>query len=534
MRTWHRYVGALAAACLLAVSHAAALARNHDSEATAYLVGFHDGASPRGLTIAGLRVQQEWPDLGAARVMATPAAVAQLRAHHQVAYVEEDRPVQALGHGAPYEDAGAIPWGLQAVHAQEAWAQGATGSGIKVCVLDTGIDYNHPVFYRNGVPIVTKSANFVGDGKPNAADGHGHGTHVAGTIAAQGSTLQGVAPGVELYIARVLGDDGNGTTSGVINGLNWCVQQGAHVANLSLGSSSSNRTEQRAFDNAYSAGMLSIAASGNAGTRKIGYPAAYSSVVAVGAVDANLAIASFSNTGREQELAAPGVSIYSSVPVGMGRAASLSVGTAEYPANGLEFSPTGSATGPLVECGLATSTSSCSGQPSSGQWIALISRGEITFADKVRNVMAQGAAAAIITNNDTANPNDAGSFTLGEALDWIPALSVSYNSGVAIRSGGLGNGQATLAAADYDRYDGTSMASPHAAGVAAVAWSAKPALSNAEIRAILQATAMDLGSSGRDQTFGYGLPLADAAAQRASTTEPGGGGGGGKGKGSRP
>ena len=540
MRKWIRHI-AMLAAILLAGSQAAALARTNESHAAIYLVGFHEGASPRGLTVAGVSVRQEWPGMSAALVEATPAGAEQLRAHRQVAYVEADRSVYALGHGAPYQDAGSMPWGVQAVHAQEAWALGAAGTGIKVCVLDTGIDYNHPEFYRSGQSIIMASQNFINDGKPNAADGHGHGTHVAGTIAAQGSAIDGVAPGVELYIARVLGDDGSGTTSGVINGLNWCVEQGAHVANLSLGSTTSSRTEQKAFDNAYAAGLLSIAASGNAGSRKVGYPAAYGSVVAVGAINANLALASFSNTGKEQELAAPGVGVLSSVPVGLGLGASLTVSANDYPARELEFSPTGTVGGPLVECGLATTTSSCSGQPGSGDWIALVNRGEISFAEKVQNVLAQGAAAAIIANNDTANPDDPGTFTLGSASDWIPSLSVSYNSGTAIRDGGLGDGQVSLEATSYAYYDGTSMASPHAAGVAALAWSAKPGLSNAQIRAILQQTALDLGAAGRDNSYGYGLPQAGAAATLAAGTEPGsddGGGGGkpgnGKGNGGKP
>ncbi|MFZ5826231.1 MAG: S8 family serine peptidase [Bacillota bacterium] len=516
MRRSIRFLAVLLA--VLVVTAQVVAASSPKASSKAYLVGFRSGHSAQGLAISGVQVKQEWQALGAALVEATEAGLAQLRAHGGVAYVEEDRPVYALGL---YNDSGEYPWGVQAVKAQEAWALGATGAGIRVCVLDTGIDFNHPEFYKNGVSIIKGSKNFVSDGHATAQDGHGHGTHVAGTIAAQlnGTGVVGVAPDVELYIARVLGDDGSGTTSGVINGLNWCLDTAkAHVSNLSLGSSRGSKTEQNAFDNAYNKGMLSIAASGNDGTNRIGYPAKYSSVVAVGAVDNNLTLASFSNYGREQELVGPGVSVLSSVIVGTGLAGSASEDGVAYFANPLEYASKGSVSGPLVECGLADSTSSCTGIPSTGDWIALIDRGSITFADKVTNVMAQGAKGAIIANNDTANPDDAGSFTLGSDGTWIPTVSVSYNSGVAIRNNGLGSGAVAVEASDYAYYNGTSMATPHATGVAALAWSANLTLTNAKIRTILQSTAMDLGAAGWDQQYGYGLVQADAAVNQAKAT----------------
>lgn len=480
-----------------------------------YLVLFKDGHSPRGLAVAGVKVKQTWENLNAAHVSATNAGLSGLRAHGGVEAVEEDRPVYALG----YTD-GTYTWGVQAVKAPEAWALGYNGTGRTVCVLDTGIDYSHPEFTRNGGSVIVGSANFVGDGHPDAQDGHGHGTHVAGTIAGQtnnsGSYI-GVATGANLLVGRVLGDDGSGTTSGVINGVNWCVENGANVINLSLGSSRGSRTEQKAFDSAYNAGVLSVAASGNDGSnRQISYPAKYSSVVAVGAVDSNLVRASFSNAGKELELAGPGVAVLSSVIQGTGLSGTAAEDGVSYKNNPLEFASTGSVSGVYVECGLADSTTSCTNVPSTGTWIAMIDRGVIAFSDKVTNVMAQGASAAVIANNDTANPDDFGSFTLGTAGNWIPTVSVSYNSGVAIRSNGLGSGTVAIQSSNYALYNGTSMATPHAAAVAAVAWSAKPTLSNATIRTILQQTAMDLGAAGKDNEYGYGLVQADAAAAAAA------------------
>jgi subtilisin family serine protease len=490
------------------------------AEKHSYLVGMTPGVSPKALAAPGIELKEQWNELDAVRIVATAAAAIGLEHNPNVSYVEEDRLVYASSTGTTYTD-GALTWGLQAVNAAQAWNLNATGQNIKVCVLDTGIDYDQPEFTRNGVSVIKGRKNFVNDGHPDATDGYGHGTHVAGTVAGQtsnsGSRI-GVAPGVDLYVARVLGDDGSGATSGIINGLNWCQQNGANIASLSLGSSQSSRTEEKAFDQTYQNGMLSIAASGNDGGR-IGYPANYSSVVAVGAVDSSLNLAAFSNYGRDQEVVAPGVGTLSSVPRGTGMQTSAKevqngIETS-YKSIGLEYSALGNVTGPLVECGLADTTTSCGGKPQTGAWIALISRGSIAFSVKVQNAIDQGASAAIITNNDTANPDDPGSFTLGSAANWIPTIAVSYSSGNSIRTAGLGTGNVTVSPWDYSYYEGTSMATPHVSAVAALAWSANPKLTNVQIRSILQKSSKDLGKAGWDTSYGYGIVQADAAVKLA-------------------
>ena len=482
-----------------------------------YLVGLRGSTAAQNLRAAGFNVKAEFGPERAAQVITDGAGLRRLQANPNVTYVEPDRVVRA---DANFMDSGEIPWGLDAIDAPDVWST-TTGGGITVCILDTGLDFDHPEFA--GANIVG-SANFVADGHKTAEDGNGHGTHVAGTVAAQpnGTGVVGVAFDVNLLIARVLGDDGSGLTSGVVKGVNWCVAQGADILSLSLGSNRASVTEERAFRAASDAGRLAIAASGNDATSAPHYPAAYDTVVAVGAVDSRLQLADFSNFGPDQEVVAPGVQVYSSVPIGFGRATTVAEGTKIFPSNDVEFSPTtsGPVTAPLVECGLADSATSCTNEPSSGAWIALISRGAITFGAKVQNVMAQGAAAAIIANNDTSNPNDVGSFTLGSAGTWIPTASVSFNSGVSIRRQGLGTGSVDIAPADYDYFDGTSMATPHVSATAALAWAANPALSNAQVRAILSGTATDLGARGRDDLYGSGLVQADAAVGAALSTSP--------------
>lgn len=483
-----------------------------------YLVSLLPGTSAQSLVGPDVTLVAEWPELLSAQVKATPAAAAHLAQLPGVEYVEED--LVRTAFSLPYTD-GDLTWGLQAVKAQEAWNLGATGQGIKVCVLDTGIDSSHPEFVRpDGTSAIAGVANFTDS--PSTFSVHPHGTHVSGTIAGQtnasGSKI-GVAPGVALYMAKVLGDDGNGYTSWVISGLKWCQSQGANIASLSLGSDRASGVESKAFLDAYKSGMLIIAAAGNGGDNRLSYPAGYYPVVSIAALNPDLTKASFSQFNSDVELSAPGVATLSSMPVGTGLTTSLVVAGQSYKTASVEYAPIGSVTGPLVECGIANSTTSCTGIPASGPWVAMISRGSVTFAAKVTNVMAQGASAAIIANNATSTPDDYGSFTLGAPGNWVPTVSVSYNSGKAIRAAGLGTGTVTLAPWNYGYMQGTSMATPHASAVAALVWSANPSLTNEQVRNILESTALHLGQEhGRNFEYGYGLVQADAAVMAAQAT----------------
>ena len=193
------------------------------------------------------------------------------------------------------------------------------GTGVKVAVIDSGIDYTHPDLnanYAGGYDWVNLDKDPMDD--------NGHGTHVAGTIAAEadGSGVVGVAPEARLYGLKVLNSSGSGRFSDVIAALQWCMANGIQVTNNSYGSSSDPGTAVKAaFDNAYAAGIVHIAAAGNSGTKSgtgdnVIYPAKYTSVIAVAATDSSKMRASFSSTGPAVEIAAPGVSITSTVPGG--------------------------------------------------------------------------------------------------------------------------------------------------------------------------------------------------------------------------
>lgn len=229
-------------------------------------------------------------------------AIKKLRARPEVAYVEDDVVLYAFGQ--------TLAWGVDRIDADLAWPAGNTGQGVKVAILDTGIDPTHPDLGVAG------GVNFAGanDGSTNPAywrDGHGHGTHCAGIVAARNNSIGvvGVAPEATLYAVKVLSDSGTGYTSDIIQGLAWCVANGIKVASMSLGGGGTTSL-QAACDNAYAKGVVVVAAAGNS-AGPVSYPAAYSSVVAVSATDSRDQLASFSNYGAQIAVAAPGVSIYS-------------------------------------------------------------------------------------------------------------------------------------------------------------------------------------------------------------------------------
>lgn len=224
-----------------------------------------------------------------------------------ISYIEPDAEVHILGKPTPVQPAQVLPWGIDKVDADFVWPAN-TGAGTKIAVLDTGIDPTHPDLDANvkgGVTYIIGTKSYKDD--------NGHGTHVAGIIAAEnnGIGVVGVAPSASLYAVKVLDRSGSGSLSTVIAGIDWSVVNGMQIITMSLGTSADFQSLHDAVDNAYNRGIVIVAAAGNDKGGKINYPAAYSSVIAVTATDINNNLASFSNVGPEAEIAAPGVSIYS-------------------------------------------------------------------------------------------------------------------------------------------------------------------------------------------------------------------------------
>jgi serine protease len=267
------------------------------------IVGLRAGVhADRLAAVADARVV---PRLNAVSVvpLGPPAQAARrLRRSPLVRYVELDGAVHALD-AAP-DPGRARQWGLDAVGAPLAWSI-TRGAGIVVAVVDTGIAPAPDLEGR-----LLEGWNVV-DASSDAVDDNGHGTHVAGTIgenADNGLAEVGLAPEVSLLPVKVLDASGSGTDSDVATGIVWAADHAARVVNLSLGGATSSRLLSDAVRYATSHGVLIVAAAGNE-SGPVGYPARIATVLGVGAVDASLARASFSNTGTGLDLVAPGVGI---------------------------------------------------------------------------------------------------------------------------------------------------------------------------------------------------------------------------------
>ncbi|MCK5723940.1 MAG: S8 family serine peptidase, partial [Gammaproteobacteria bacterium] len=228
-----------------------------------------------------------------------------------------------------------LPWGVDRIDADIVHEYNK-GTGVNVAILDSGIDYEHPDLVNNYID----GYDFGGDyrGAPNdddPMDYSGHGTHVAGTVAAvkgNNEGVIGVAPEADLYILKVFADDGSGHYSDVIEALERCIDtrgddgdptNDIQIISMSIGSSynSGDPLIEPWIDAAYDAGILLVGAAGNDGRwngrgDNVIYPARYNNVIAVAATDSNDNRASFSSTGPDVELAAPGVNILSTLPGG--------------------------------------------------------------------------------------------------------------------------------------------------------------------------------------------------------------------------
>ena len=406
-----------------------------------------------------------------------------------------------------------VPYGIDMVQARDIWdanrngkidKNAPTGAGRTVCIIDTGYYNAHEDL--QGVHVVGGYSQTNPDPALWTFDGHGHGTHVAGTVTAMhnGIGVVGVTPGtVSLFIVKIFDDTGEWVSkkhaSDLVEAAYLCADNGANVISMSLSGTTRSGREERAFNNLYAAGVLSVAAASNDGIERYHYPASYDSVISVAALDSNYTVANFSQFNDQVELAAPGVNVLSTLPfIADGY---VLVDGIEYEAIAIEFAATGYASGQLVDGGRCLTT---------GPWseaVVLCERGDISFYDKVMNVQSSGGVAAVIYNN--APGIFSGTLGAGNTAT-ILAVSISQEDGqylVANKTGFLAEVGSSVVydASGYEPWSGTSMATPHVSGVAALIWSWDPSLTNVQIRQALQVTALDLGEPGRDVYYGYGL-----------------------------
>lgn len=500
---WSGYLAALSA--LYFLSGTIAMAEENVSRVW---IKYHSGQAENAhnaLNQAGAKIHFKFSNLNAIAATLPTVALEILSKIPGIEFIEED--------AKRYPSAQTVPYGINMVQAPSVWdadnngevdIEAPVGAGVKVCIIDSGLYSAHEDIPQTDVTGVNTTA-----GNWNQ-DGCGHGTHVAGTIDAVNNTIGvvGISPGkIPLHIVRVFGDSCSWAySSDLVSAADACKAAGAKVISMSLGGGTPSTTEQTAFQNLWNQGILSVAAAGNGGNSAKSYPASYSSVISVAAVDSSKARASFSQYNAEVDLAAPGVGVLSTIPW---NSPTLKVGTDSYLASSIENSAATQASGALVNGGLCGTTGDWSGQ------VVLCQRGTYSFYDKVSNVQNSGGTAAIIYNNVSGNFTG----TLGNGnSSTIPAISLSKEDGEAVLASSLGqaatvNNTVIQPGSGYEAWDGTSMATPHVSGIAALIWSADTSRTNSQVRAALENTALDLGVSGRDDSFGYGLVQAAGALQ---------------------
>lgn len=201
-----------------------------------------------------------------------------------------------------------IPWGVSQIKAPHAWST-TTGHRVKVGVIDTGVDFSHPDLQQSlsrGINLLNRSM------LPH--DDNGHGTHIAGTIAAanQLQGMIGVAPRALISPVKAFDHNGSAFVSDIILGIEWCVRNRINVINMSFGMKTRSKALLGAVINAHNAGVIIVASSGNDGKRRtVDYPARYPQTIAVGATNKLRRVAAFSNRGTYIDVYAPGDKIVS-------------------------------------------------------------------------------------------------------------------------------------------------------------------------------------------------------------------------------
>jgi subtilisin family serine protease len=294
-------------------------AEKPDNTKTPVVILFNDKVSQNNIDLIksnGGEITRTYTIINGFAANLPPQAIENLQNNPSVIAVDPDIEFHALELQAD-----------ERIGADQVWSHPtspATGNGVRVAILDTGIDSNHQEFTDR----IVLCENEIGEPGGTCVDGHGHGSHAAGIAGASGYdlTAKGAAPNIHFLISKVLADNGSGSLSGIIAGMDWAVANDAKVISMSLGTSAypnaSNcdawlSSMRNAVNNAFAAGVLVVAAAGNSGAQGVGAPACLSNTIAVAAVDDNDAIASFSSVGlavQDHGISAPGVSIYSSLP----------------------------------------------------------------------------------------------------------------------------------------------------------------------------------------------------------------------------
>ncbi len=433
------------------------------------------------------------------------------------------------------------PWGRDRVQADIVWSTGpnfgtadngiaapdvasgsVTGQGIVVGVLDSGIDYEHEDLADNILDLRGDGVirDFLdGDADPEDTAFNGHGTSVASVIASVDNSvgLIGVAPGAKISPYRVC--DVFCPLSAIVGGVVQAVVDGVDVINMSFGGPAGFNIEAFAYQRANARGVTLVASAGNGATQKPSFPAAYDTVIAVGATDINDNPASFTNVGGWVDVTGPGVNNPTATCSGCVVEAVLEE-TAPNPQSFSANAMTGSALASVADTEIVDVGRACVqtagdvlADDPAGK-VALIIRGACSFAEKVANAEAAGAIGTVIYNQNPGNFFG----TLGAFSAAGPSVSISNAEGVAL-AGEIAGGTTSVNLSVqrnfgilYNFISGTSFSGPHVAGVAALVKSVDPSLSPIQVRKIIEMTAEPIGPK---VIFGNGMVRADSAVNAA-------------------
>ncbi|QDK45123.1 serine protease [Bdellovibrio sp. ZAP7] len=410
-----------------------------------------------------------------------------------------------------------VPWGIAAIKAPAAWPLSRQGEGARVLLIDSGLDKTHPSLKGN----FERGRDFTGESDgSDITDIRGHGTHVAGIIAAKQDVngFTGVAPKAKLLMARACFEKGC-STAAMIAAINWGVTQKVDVMNISISGISSTAAQDEAIKRADKAGIAVVASSGNWGSNRVFFPAALPTVIAVGAVDPSMLRATFSQYGPELALVAPGVDVYSTFPATRGKVHSVKIETStgfsvKYLAStfGGTREVRNSLKGELVSVGEGDTMADYDGKNVKGRFV-LVRRGKGKFMNKINNAIKAGATAIIFVNNRPG-------LEVGRFTDKDKTLPISIfmieNKNSQVIEDRLARGESVVAtlqatSSGFQVLSGTSMAAPHVTGVVALMKAANKKLKSAQIKKILMATVTPPTADNLKNEYGKGILNAEQA-----------------------
>ncbi|MFH2027733.1 MAG: S8 family peptidase, partial [Nanoarchaeota archaeon] len=261
----------------------------YKTQVNEYIIRFHDSVDNSKLD--KVSIKKEYKNLKSVKVKANVNEIEELIQDGAIKYIELDQNIEILSDNMPY--------GIEKTNAVSVWNI-TKGSGVKVAILDTGISDHDDLSIAGGYSVVSD----------DYSDYVGHGTAVAGVLAAimDDNGIVGVAPEADVYAVKIM-NGSTGELSDAIEAVEWCIDNDIDIISMSFGMETYSQIFKEVLEEAYSSGILIIAAAGNGGD--VLYPAAYSGVIAVGAVDSSDEIASFSSHGNEIELVAAGVDVNS-------------------------------------------------------------------------------------------------------------------------------------------------------------------------------------------------------------------------------